>query len=259
MIAEILYKFTETAPNYVLAAGAICGLTAATLVLLMRHSDKTTKFQRAYGAFWIAVIAGVGVWTTHFVAMIGFRPDASLYYDLRMTLFSILVGILFIGLPLAASEFFRGWKNSRLLGCVAGLGVTAMHLTGMSALENCLPTFSPTMMGVAVTISMVFFAWALKQSRRTVSGLIKKAIGISGGVCGLHFTAMASVTLTEIEHQAEGLGANSLSILVVVIALSVFAITFIGTLNHRRRLVHQLMTHDESFPPAQRIVRTLRS
>ena len=240
------------------SAAVICVLTAATLALLMRSTDKATAKQRAYGSFWVAIIAGVGVWTTHFVAMLGYRPDAVLYYDAGLTIVSIIVGITCIGVPLALSEFYQGSKERRALGCAAGVGVSAMHLTGISAVQNCLPTFSPTLLGLAVTISMASFAWALSQSRRTTGGLAKSSIGIVGGVCGLHFTAMASTTLTEIENQIDGLGKEELSNLVFVTALLVFAIGFICTTNHRRRLSIQQMKHADSFPAAQRIVRSLR-
>ena len=50
-----------------------------------------------------AVVGGTGVWTTHFVAMLGYRTDLLLSYDTTRTLGSAFVAIVAVGGPLAVS------------------------------------------------------------------------------------------------------------------------------------------------------------
>ncbi|MEC9311508.1 MAG: MHYT domain-containing protein, partial [Pseudomonadota bacterium] len=128
MITTLIEGVLETRSNFILAAGAVCTLTAATMLLLMRNADIATRQQRIFAAIWGAIVAGVGVWTTHFVAMLGYRPDAALTYDLQLTLISILVGVLLVGVPLAGTMFITEDRMRIIVGMIAGLGVAAMHL-----------------------------------------------------------------------------------------------------------------------------------
>ena len=236
MIAPLIQGILDTQSNFILAAAGVCLLTAFTLILLMRNADMATQQQRVYGAFWVAVVAGVGVWTTHFVAMIGFRPDAMLTYDLRTTAISIFVGIAFVGLPMAASMFFSERPMRLGLGVAAGLGVTAMHLTGMSALENCLTTYNPLVLGLGILGAVGGFTWTMAQEGSETASTLKRVAGFTGGVCTLHFVAMASLTLSPFEGTATGIGGSFLSIMVAVVSLGVLAFAVVATFNYRRTL-----------------------
>lgn len=232
----LLQGILETHTNFILAAAAVCALTAATLVLLMRNTHIASRSQQMYAALWVAVIAGVGVWTTHFVAMIGYRPDAALTYDFQLTAISIIVGITLIGVPFAASIFYDDPRIRAGLGVVAGSGVAAMHLTGMSAIENCLATYNPLVLGVGILAGIAGFVYALLQDATDPSRQFWRALGFVSGVCALHFVAMASVSLNLVDATSRGMGGSFLSIMVAVVALGVFAAAMIATFNHRRQL-----------------------
>ncbi|MBP0483873.1 MHYT domain-containing protein [Sagittula salina] len=258
MFGNILHGVLETEAGFVLAAAAVCSLTAATLILLMRYSHLATPSQRMYGAFWIAVIAGVGVWTTHFVAMIGYRPDAALTYDLTLTIVSIFIGIIFVGVPFASTEFLYTRFQRACLGVLSGLGVAAMHMTGMTAVQNCLATYNPFILFTGIMVSVLSLGWALTRSRANALGLMKTAGGIVVGVCALHFLAMSSVSLEVLDTVTMGLGDATFAIFVFVVALGVFAAAFIGTLNHRRSLASLCSNYATSFVMEQGDLRELR-
>lgn len=236
MIALLLQGILETHTNFILAAASVCALTAATLVLLTRNTHMADSSQRVYAACWVAIVAGVGVWTTHFVAMIGYRPDAALTYDFQLTAISIFVGILLIGAPVAASIFVEAPRLRFSLGVIAGLGVAAMHLTGMSAIENCLATYNPVVLGLGVLAGIGGFVFALQQDPTEPSRQIWRALGFVGGVCALHFVAMASVTLDLVDAAPRGIGGSFLSIMVAVVSLGVLSMSVVATFNQRRKL-----------------------
>ena len=236
MIGFLLQGILETRINFIAAAAGVCALTAATLVLLTRNTQIASRSQRVYMAIWVAVVTGVGVWTTHFVAMIGYRPDAALTYDLGLTAASILIGILCIGLPVGASLFFTATATRVGLGVLAGLGVAAMHLTGMSAIENCEAAYSPFVLGFGILAGIAGFVWALLKDETDPSQQMMRALGFVVGVCGLHFIAMASVTLHPTAMIERGMGGDFLSIVVAVVSLGVLAASIVATFNHRRQL-----------------------
>jgi NO-binding membrane sensor protein with MHYT domain len=236
VIVTLIQGILETRPNFIAAAAGVCTLTAATLLLLMRNLDIASHQQRLFAALWLAVVAGVGVWTTHFVAMIGYRPDAALTYDLTVTLVSAAVGVLLIGLPVAATVFFDAPMIRAGLGVIAGLGVGAMHMTGMSALMNCLPTYDPFVLIFGLLLGAGAFSWALSLEGSGAGILMQKAVGIIVGVCGLHFIAMASTSLDVVEGAVAGIGGSFLSIMVAIVAFGVFTVAVLMTFNHRRTL-----------------------
>lgn len=236
VIGLLLDGIFETKANFIAAAAAVCALTAATMVLLMRNTDIASTAQRRYAALWVAIVAGVGVWTTHFVAMIGYRPDAALTYDFRLTSISIFVGIVFVGAPVGASLFARGQSPRMALGVIAGLGVAAMHLTGMSAIENCLATYDPFVLALGILLGVGGFVWAMLQDPADSTRQLHRAAGFVGGVCALHFVAMASVSLEQMEVVSPGLGGAFLSIMVAVVSLGVFSAATVATFTYRRNL-----------------------
>lgn len=236
MIGILIQGVLQTQANFILAAAGVCTLTAFTLVLLMRHMDIATQRQKAYAALWTAIVTGVGVWTTHFVAMIGYRPDAALSYDLSLTMLSIFVGILGIGVPLAASIFAIQPATRIVLGVVAGLGVAAMHLTGMGAIQNCIATYNPMVLFAGITTGIAGFVWALQHHDDSPRSQLFRSAGIVLGVCSLHFIAMAAVSLDQTEGTLAGIGGSFLSIIVAVVSLGVLTLSVLATFTHRRTL-----------------------
>ncbi|WP_370047094.1 MULTISPECIES: MHYT domain-containing protein [Salipiger] len=236
MLGTLLQGILETQSNFIAAAAGVCVITAGMLVLLMRNSDYATLNQRCVVAVWVALVAGVGVWTTHFVAMIGYRPDAALTYDMSLTAISILVGVVLVGLPVAASLFVKSEHKRVGLGVVAGLGVAAMHLTGMSALENCLAIYNPMTLLIGIAAGIAGFVLAMLQEGDDMRSQLRKGLGMVAGVCALHFIAMGSVSIDLLEGIAYGIGGKFMSTLVASVSLGVFAVTVIGTMGYRRSL-----------------------
>jgi len=236
MFGLLVQGILETKINFIAAAAGVCALTAMTLVLLTRNAAMAAPAQRLYAAIWVALVAGVGVWTTHFVAMIGYRPDAALTYSLGLTLMSIFVGVIGVGLPLAASLFFHDRPLRIALGVLAGIGVAAMHLTGMSAIENCLATYNPIVLLVGVSLGIAGFVWTMSQDPNDEACHVYRCLGMIGGVCSLHFVAMASVEIELLVRTHNGIGGSTLSIMVAIISLLVFVTSMLMTFNHRRSL-----------------------
>ncbi|WP_375172745.1 MHYT domain-containing protein [Pseudooceanicola sp.] len=239
MAGLLLQSILETRINFIIAAAGVCALTAATLILLMRNAEIASDAQRRFAAIWVAVVAGVGVWTTHFVAMIGYRPDAALTYDFGLTSLSIFVGIACVGLPIAASIFFDDRPLRTTLGALAGLGVAAMHMTGMSAIENCLATYNPVVLTLGVLLGVGGCANALREDSADGGSSLASGVSLVIGICALHFTAMASVELDLVPAITSGIGGTFLSIMVALVSLGVFTAAILATFNHRRALAMQ--------------------
>jgi len=181
--------------GFVVTALVVCAIMAA-IVLTVLDRARSVMGTRRY--LWMAVsagVAGLGVWTTHFVAMLGFRPDAILGYDPIVTLASVFAGIVCVGIPLAATAAVSSRSARVALGGIAGAGVGAMHFTGMSALQGCLATYDLPVTLVSFLAGCGFFAGAMALKPE---GWRRAAVAamLVVGVCSLHFIAIAGLTLS---------------------------------------------------------------
>ncbi|MCC4296763.1 MAG: EAL domain-containing protein [Aurantimonas coralicida] len=217
--------------GFVATALVVCAIMAAIVLTVL---DRASSVEGGRRYKWMAVsaaVAGLGVWTTHFVAMLGFRPDVILGYDPMVTIVSVFVGILFVGLPLAATVLVHSRAARMALGAIAGLGVGAMHFTGMSALQGCLAAYDPLVTLISLFAGAGFFAAAMSMKPRGKQRLAVAALMVLG-VCFLHFIAIAGLTLSAAPAAEVWIVEPvTLSAFVALAALMIFITAFILAVN----------------------------
>jgi diguanylate cyclase len=146
---------------------------------------------------WIAaaaIVSGCGVWATHFVAMLAYRPGLPLSYDVGLTMLSVGIAVAVIGCGHAMAG--AGWAT--LGRGVAGGGIAAMHYTGMSAMRVAAEVaYDPATVAMSVAIGVVPGACAfhVREHRPGLLGEACAAAVFALAMLGLHFTAMSSLTL----------------------------------------------------------------
>ncbi len=233
MLIEFLGRTLDThSVGLILTALGVVSVMSATVVILARRASGRTGGERTFWALSLAGVAGIGVWTTHFVAMLGFRPDLVLGYDLGVTLVSAILALTCVGGPLAATCYLRAPRARLLCGVVAGLGVGLMHFTGMRALQGCETTHDLTTSLVAFSLgaALIGAAMAIMGRRPALS-----AIAIVLGVCALHFTALHGLSLSAIDGTGQaGIDATVLSALVASGALGLCGAAFAAAYTETR-------------------------
>lgn len=189
----------------VLAAATICALSAWLTMHLLRKAEAAPAIRRTQWLIATAVAAGLGVWTTHFIGMLGYRTDIILSYHYGTTIASALIAVVAVGLPFALSARPERRLYRSLLGALSGLGIGAMHITGMSALEGCMQSHSVTANVLACLLgAMVMATLRVLPGRRPFDAVSCALIVVA--VCGTHFTSLAG---TAVEGQRVGdLGPN---------------------------------------------------
>ena len=178
----------------VLLAGIICLFACYTAFSL---GARVRSLGRRAGFMWLlasAAVTGSGVWATHFVAMLAFRPGLPVSYDVGLTALSVVIAITFSGIGYVIARSNGG----ALGGAVVGLGVGAMHFTGMAAIEApAFQRWDTTYVVASLLIGMVFGAVAVAtaQRRQDFWGRMTATNLLVLGIVGLHFTAMAAFSL----------------------------------------------------------------
>ncbi len=186
----------------------ICGLASVTSLNLLerglagerrqdgRQQRGGTRTSRAVWSMGAALTLGGGVWATHFVAMLAYRPGLPFGFALLLTALSLLIALLgsFVAV-LIVVRAPRSFAARAGAGVVVAASVGAMHVTGMTALRiaaaietDAAAALVAVGLGAAVAIAAML---ADAHGRRWLAAAL-----LVLSVCTLHFTAMSAVTLT---------------------------------------------------------------
>lgn len=179
----------------VLLAAAICYLSSLTAVELFRRARSTDENPTR----WIlmgGVAGGCGTWATHFIAMLAYTPHIPLGYDIPLTLLSMVVAVVMTSLALAvAVEDAIRWR-AILGGALLGLGVGAMHYSGMAALQ--IPgriewTWGLVLLSIVAGTALSICAVLVARKGETGRILIAAAALLTLAIVVLHFSGMAAL------------------------------------------------------------------
>jgi diguanylate cyclase (GGDEF)-like protein len=182
---------------YVLVAAIVCIAGSMMTVRLFDRARQLTGFSRLVWVLLSGMAGGTAIWTTHFVAMLGFNPPTGYAYEPIVTLASLGFAMAFtaLGLYLAAAWAGTAWVD--VGGAVIGAGISVMHYSGMAGLEVAGHIEWQTDLVVAsLILGAVFAILAVNRSARAAgpkdqalaAGLLVLAI------CSMHFTAMGAAT-----------------------------------------------------------------
>ena len=209
-----------------IAIAVFASYTALDLAGRVRAS--TGWIRRAWlGA--AAVAMGGGIWAMHFVAMLAFSmPMMEVGYDLPLTLLSLLTAIVVTGIAFAVMG--RADATTRQLlaaGLFMGLGVVAMHYTGMAAMRMpATISYDRLWFSVSVLVAIGAATAALWLAART-SGPAEKvaaALGMGAAVAGMHYAGMKAASFTALN---DGAGDRVASVGQTALAVGVSGATFV--------------------------------
>ncbi|MCF5166963.1 EAL domain-containing protein [Pseudomonas congelans] len=183
-----------------------------------------------------AIAMGVGTWSTHFIGMLAFVLPIDLGYDVPLVLLSLLISIGFSGFALWLATQPRLPALQLSLGAVLlGLGISAMHYTGMAAMRM-QPGIQYTpwlfvlsvVIAIAASAAALRIAFHLRQQRPRVYLLRASAALLLGlAVIGMHYTGMAAANFADGSFCGalpQGLSSNGLDRMVLVTSLSILGI-----------------------------------
>jgi NO-binding membrane sensor protein with MHYT domain len=191
------YGWITPTLSYALSVlGSLLGLTCA-----IRTRQAHTAGRRAWWLILAAwAIGGTGIWTMHFMAMLGFGVVGSqIRYDVPTTAASALIAIVVVGMGLFLANLGRPalWKVI-VGGVLTGLGVAAMHYTGMAAMRlNGHITYDRRLFAASIVIAVVAASVALwlTVNVRGSRAIIGSALVMGVAVNGMHFTGMAAMAV----------------------------------------------------------------
>ena len=213
--------------SYVLSVlGSLLGLICAVRLRSAPNSG--------WRIWWLSLaavaIGGTGIWSMHFVAMMGFSVVGSpIRYDIGLTAASALIAVIAVGLGLIVVFAGTRARFARIIvgGVIAGLGVAAMHYTGMAAMRlDGTVDYSIGRVTASIAIAVVAASVALwlTVTVQRPAALVVSAFIMGVAVNGMHFTGMSAMSVQQHSMAGPLEGAKASTLLIPISLAVIFAV-----------------------------------
>ncbi|MFF3780621.1 MHYT domain-containing protein [Streptomyces sp. NPDC001933] len=188
--------------------GAVTPVAAFLMACLgaalgLRCTNRSLRTERTFKAGWLALGAtsiGSGIWTMHFIAMMGFSVEGvAIGYDMPITFASLAVAVGMVGVGIFIVGY-RGATRMALVtgGTITGLGVATMHYLGMAGMRlDGQFEYETVTVALSVVIAVVAATTAL-WAAVSVHGFLPSlgaSVVMGVAVSGMHYTGMAALNV----------------------------------------------------------------
>jgi signal transduction histidine kinase/ActR/RegA family two-component response regulator len=188
-----------------------------------------------------SIAMGSGIWAMHFVGMLAFRLPIPIAFDLSLTLASLLLPIAASCLALwQVSRAELGMKRLAVSAAVMGVGINAMHYTGMAAMRmEPGIVYDPWLFALSVAIAVAasgLALWIAFRLRHNVPHVwlprVGAAVVMGMAIVGMHYTGMAAASFPQdsICMAARGVNHDGLATLVVIATFGVLGFAMLASL-----------------------------
>jgi NO-binding membrane sensor protein with MHYT domain len=192
-VLQVRYDLLMVAASYVVSVlGSYAALSHARY---MFKRDGTIAWPMAIGA--AVALGGIGIWTMHFMGMMGYRLPLRVVYDGPLTVLSLVAAVLIAGVSLVLTGgrgrfSWPGWAAGSVL---AAAGVCVMHYMGMYAMNLRAEMFldAPKVAAsAAIAVSAAAAALWLAFNVTTTTHRWAAALTMGVAVCAMHYTGMSA-------------------------------------------------------------------
>lgn len=188
--------------------GAVTPLVAYLMACLggalgLRCTTRSMTAPHSWRPAWLALgsaAIGSGIWTMHFIAMMGFTVEQTpVRYDESMTYGSLGLAIVMVGVGIFIVGY-RGATGTALFtgGTITGLGIASMHYLGMAGMRlngrleyNTLTVAVSVVIAIVAAIAALWAACQVRGFRWSVGASLVMGLAIGG----MHYTGMAALSV----------------------------------------------------------------
>ncbi|CAN0627202.1 diguanylate cyclase [Burkholderia multivorans] len=218
----------------VILAALLCGAGSWVTARLFLRTVNTTGAQKTGWHVLAAISAGVAIWCTHFVAILGFKADVPIGFNTALTIVSLLIAVggSTIGFILAGTRLTR--FTPALGGAIVGVSIALMHYTGMIAWRlQGIVSWDIGYLCASILLSIVLSAAALHLAMQPAPQAVNHMAGtLAAAILALHFTGMTALSVTPVNIGSAFSDADALHTLALAIAGMSLVIVCTGLLSY---------------------------
>jgi signal transduction histidine kinase/ActR/RegA family two-component response regulator len=197
VFAVLTCIFVQHDLRLVLVAAVICVVAASTAFGFHGRASKASGDLRSAWLGLTGLVAGSGVWATHFMAMLAYQPSLQIGYELSLTAASLGAAVVGMGLGFALAAQ-PGRDKALIGGALTGCSVAVMHYMGIAAIRTQAHVlWDPRYVAASILLGAIggMAAFSVRDSVKGRWAWAPPAGLLVLGIVGLHFTAMTAVTL----------------------------------------------------------------
>lgn len=218
------------------------------LVLAGQITNLRTAMDRTWLVFAAIALGGGAIWSMHFIGMIAYKAPVPVSYDAGLTVASMLVAIVFtgVGVWLVIRQHRMQAGTLGTAGIIMGVGVAAMHYTGMAAIQaaaNVHYDMQIVVLSVVIAVVASMAALWIAFTVRTTWQKLVSAVVMGVAVCGMHYTAMYGFSMTPnagaVYLSQSAILGNELAGFVVVATVGVLVVALVSVFGKE---LHRLNT-----------------
>jgi len=204
----------------------------------LRVAFRLAWASQATRLYWIAGGAcsmGIGIWTMHFMGMLALHLPIPVAYDPLVTALSLLPAIFASAIALAMLGQQQARAASRFVASVLmGLGIVAMHYSGMAAMKMAPPiVYDRTLLVLSLLIAvgaswvaLYLFSRERREASPSLGRRLVSAVLMGLAIAGMHYTSMAAAEFAPeaiCTVAATGWGGDTIGVFVGLVAVLVLA------------------------------------
>ena len=181
---------------------AVAILASWTALGLLERVRESLQVRRLIWLLATGLVMGGGIWSMHFIAMLGFDPGVPVSYDLPLTILSFLLAAVGTsGAFYAAINAALSHKHLLIAGTAMGASITLMHYVGMAAIRStAVISHNLWYPFIALLVAIIASVVALMLARRHLATQQKivAAVVLSMAVSAMHYIGMAGVRVESV-------------------------------------------------------------
>jgi len=185
-----------------------------------------------------AISMGTGIWSMHFIGMLAFHLPIPFAFDPTITLLSLIIAIGVSAIALLILRRPQLEMRNLITGAtLMGIGISAMHYTGMFAMEMSPPIqYDPGLFVASCLIAFIASLaalWIAFWLRKTGAVLAKLgSAGVMGlAISGMHYTGMAAAQFAPdgvcLAAASGGIDSTVLAVTISGITVAIMSVTLI--------------------------------
>lgn len=217
----------------VVLAGLLCLLACmAAMSMIWRAHEAESRLRVS----WLAaagVVAGCGIWATHFVAMLAYQAGFPVAYDLGFTLLSALIAATMCGVGFSVALSNR---YPAIGGAISGAAIGTMHYVGMAAVRapaDAIWDWHYVVASVVIGVGTMAYGMHYMVRRGTLKAYCIGAVIFTLAICSMHFTGMTAVVfkfdpLVYVPHTV--MEPSVLALAIAAVAVLIVALGLIGAM-----------------------------
>ena len=252
----------QYAPGLVLLSLVIAIFTSSMAFQMTAHGRAQASSSRLLHLLCLlagSLALGCGVWAMHFIGMLAFELCTSVAYDPGLTLLSIVPSVAASFVALATIS--RRAVTAPLLLCgglLVGLGIGAMHYTGMHAMRVGLALrYDPLLFALSLLLAVVLATLALwirfglrgwsatlgPSQRQLISACV-----MGGAMSGMHYMGMQAARFVGTIPPGNDSDSHRpmlvIGVTVLTVALTIVVASAVAILRYRELFRHLQQSED---------------